>query len=51
MGGTDGQDPRGAPDPTPLWNVLDLTPGGRGIDWYPDVDDSADAWKAAPANR
>ena len=22
-----GQDPRGAPDPTPLWNLLDLTPG------------------------
>ena len=22
-----GQDPRGAPDPTPLWNILDLTPG------------------------
>ena len=33
-----GQDPRGAPDPTPLWNILDLTPGGRGIDWYPKLD-------------
>jgi predicted dithiol-disulfide oxidoreductase (DUF899 family) len=33
-----GQDPRGAPDPTPLWNLLDLTPGGRGTDWYPKLD-------------
>ncbi|MEO8937947.1 MAG: hypothetical protein ABI277_15630 [Burkholderiaceae bacterium] len=29
------QDPRGAPDPTPLWNILDPTPHGRGTDWYP----------------
>ena len=30
LGGTadPGQDPRGAPDPTPLWNILDLTPAG-----------------------
>lgn len=37
LGGTQdpGQDPRGAPDPTPLWNILDLTPAGRGSDWYP----------------
>ena len=34
-----GQDPRGAVDPTPLWNLLDLTPGGRGSDWYPKLDD------------
>ena len=27
-----------APDPTPLWNILDLTPGGRGTDWYPKLD-------------
>ena len=33
-----GQDPRGAPDPTPLWNILDLTPAGRGTDWYPKLD-------------
>jgi predicted dithiol-disulfide oxidoreductase (DUF899 family) len=32
------QDPRGAPDPTPLWNILDLTPAGRGVDWYPKLD-------------
>jgi predicted dithiol-disulfide oxidoreductase (DUF899 family) len=32
-----GQDPRGAPDPMPLWTVLDMTPGGRGTDWYPKL--------------
>jgi predicted dithiol-disulfide oxidoreductase (DUF899 family) len=39
-GGTQdpGQDPHGAPDPTPLWTILDLTPGGRGSDWYPKLD-------------
>lgn len=30
-----GQDPRGAPDLAPLWNVLDLTPEGRNPEWYP----------------
>ncbi|HEX4159362.1 MAG TPA: DUF899 family protein [Rhizomicrobium sp.] len=30
-----GQDPRGAPDIASLWNILDLTPGGRGTNWYP----------------
>ena len=33
-----GQDPRGAPDMTPLWNVLDTTPAGRDPNWYPKVD-------------
>lgn len=33
-----GQDPRGAPDPAPLWTMLDLTPEGRGTDWYPKLD-------------
>jgi predicted dithiol-disulfide oxidoreductase (DUF899 family) len=33
-----GQDPRGAPDQAPLWNVLDMTPEGRGADWYPKLD-------------
>lgn len=33
-----GQDPRGAPDPSPLWSVLDLTPEGRGRDWYPSLN-------------
>jgi predicted dithiol-disulfide oxidoreductase (DUF899 family) len=39
LGGTEdpGQDARGAPDPTPLWNILDLTPAGRGTDWYPKL--------------
>ncbi|MBB5193251.1 putative dithiol-disulfide oxidoreductase (DUF899 family) [Silvimonas terrae] len=37
-----GQDPRGAPDLMPLWNILDLTPGGRGTDWYPQLDYTAD---------
>jgi predicted dithiol-disulfide oxidoreductase (DUF899 family) len=33
-----GQDPRGAPDPAPLWTVLDMTPEGRGTDWYPKLE-------------
>ena len=33
-----GQDPHLAPDPVPLWNVLDWTPGGRGTNWYPRLD-------------
>jgi predicted dithiol-disulfide oxidoreductase (DUF899 family) len=33
-----GQDPRGAPDLVPLWNMLDMTPEGRGEDWYPSLD-------------
>lgn len=40
MAGTEdpNQDARGAPDPTPLWNILDLTPAGRGTDWYPKLE-------------
>jgi predicted dithiol-disulfide oxidoreductase (DUF899 family) len=33
-----GQDPRGAVDAMPIWNILDMTPGGRGTDWYPKLD-------------
>jgi predicted dithiol-disulfide oxidoreductase (DUF899 family) len=33
-----GQDQRGAPDPAPLWMVLDTTPEGRGTDWYPKLN-------------
>jgi predicted dithiol-disulfide oxidoreductase (DUF899 family) len=33
-----GQDPRGGPDLDPLWLMLDLTPEGRGADWYPKLD-------------
>ncbi len=30
-----GQDPRHVDSIWPLWNVLDLAPGGRGAGWYP----------------
>ena len=33
-----GQDPRGAPDLAPLWNILDLTPQGRDPRWYPKLN-------------
>jgi predicted dithiol-disulfide oxidoreductase (DUF899 family) len=33
-----GFDPHLAPDPTPLWNILDMTPGGRPADWYPKLE-------------
>ena len=33
-----GFDPHLAPDPTPLWNILDWTPEGRGTDWYPKLE-------------
>jgi len=33
-----GQDPRGAPDPAPIWGVFDLLPEGRAKDWYPKLD-------------
>jgi predicted dithiol-disulfide oxidoreductase (DUF899 family) len=32
-----GQDPRGSPEMDPLWLLLDITPGGRGRDWYPKL--------------
>jgi predicted dithiol-disulfide oxidoreductase (DUF899 family) len=32
-----GQDPRDAPDVAALWSILDLTPDGRGTDWYPKL--------------
>lgn len=32
-----GQDPRSATDLSPLWNVLDHTPEGRGTEWYPKL--------------
>jgi predicted dithiol-disulfide oxidoreductase (DUF899 family) len=37
VSGDPGQDPRGAPDLAPLWTVLDMTPEGRGVDWYPSL--------------
>jgi predicted dithiol-disulfide oxidoreductase (DUF899 family) len=33
-----GQDPRDAPDIASLWSLLDLTPDGRGTDWYPKLE-------------
>jgi predicted dithiol-disulfide oxidoreductase (DUF899 family) len=33
----EGQDTRHIDTLWPLWNVLDLTPGGRGADFYPKV--------------
>ncbi|MFL6733624.1 MAG: DUF899 family protein [Sphingomicrobium sp.] len=32
-----GKDPRGGPDLAILWPILDLTPEGRGADWYPKL--------------
>jgi predicted dithiol-disulfide oxidoreductase (DUF899 family) len=32
-----GQDPRGAPDPDPLWVLFDTMPEGRGANWYPKL--------------
>jgi len=40
MGGSTadpGQDARGAPELMPLWTILDSTPEGRGVDWYPSL--------------
>lgn len=33
-----GQDPRGVANLMPVWSLLDLTPGGRGADWYPKLE-------------
>ena len=33
-----GEDPRQAPDVAALWSILDMTPGGRGKDWYPQLN-------------
>ncbi len=32
-----GQDPRHGDTIDPLWNLFDLTPEGRGSDWYPEL--------------
>lgn len=32
-----GQDPHLVPDIAPLWPILDLTPEGRGTNWYPKL--------------
>lgn len=36
-----GQDPRHVDLIWPLWNLLDLTPEGRGTSWYPALDYAA----------
>ena len=33
-----GEDPRGAVDAMSICNILDVTPGGRGKDWYPELE-------------
>ena len=33
-----GEDPRDAPDMSPLWTILDTTPEGRDTDWYPKLE-------------
>jgi predicted dithiol-disulfide oxidoreductase (DUF899 family) len=32
-----GQDQRHGDTIDPLWNLFDLTPDGRGTDWYPEI--------------
>ena len=32
-----GQDPRGAPELSPLWTIIDFTPEGRDPKWYPSL--------------
>jgi predicted dithiol-disulfide oxidoreductase (DUF899 family) len=36
-----GQDPRHIGMIWPLWNLLDLTPEGRGSDWRPTLSSKA----------
>jgi predicted dithiol-disulfide oxidoreductase (DUF899 family) len=33
-----GQSPRHVDSMWPLWNVFDLTPIGRGSDWWPQLE-------------
>jgi len=33
-----GQDPRGAPELSPLWTIIDFTREGRAPDWYPKLE-------------
>ena len=33
-----GFDPHLAPDPTPLWTIIDWTPEGRPVGWYPKLN-------------
>jgi|RhiMetdeSRZDD1v2_1073273.scaffolds.fasta_scaffold40720_2 predicted dithiol-disulfide oxidoreductase (DUF899 family) len=46
------QDPRGAPDLMPIWNILDTTPEGRGKDWYPKLEYPASGqWSTGNEDR
>lgn len=46
------QDPRGAPDLMPIWNILDTTPEGRGKDWYPELEYPASGrWSTGNEDR
>lgn len=38
-----GQDAGLAPEIAPIWNILDMTPGGRGSSWYPKLEYGSDA--------
>jgi predicted dithiol-disulfide oxidoreductase (DUF899 family) len=38
----EGQDPRHGDTIDPLWNLFDLTPEGRGTDWYPELSYGAE---------
>jgi predicted dithiol-disulfide oxidoreductase (DUF899 family) len=33
-----GEDPRGAPDASPMWAIFDSTPEGRDPHWYPSLN-------------
>lgn len=35
----------------PLWNVLDLTPEGRGESWYPSLRTTGDAFRRIRQDR
>jgi predicted dithiol-disulfide oxidoreductase (DUF899 family) len=37
--GDPGQDARSVPELMPMWDIFDVTPEGRGTDWYPTLDD------------
>ena len=46
-----GQDPRHVGTIEPLWNLFDLTPAGRGTDWYEQLSYAADSQRHPPAPR
>jgi predicted dithiol-disulfide oxidoreductase (DUF899 family) len=32
-----GEDPRGAPDPMPMWSIFNMTPEGGHPEWRPKL--------------